>query len=176
MQDYFGSLLLQTSFLKLQFPKSEGSTGRLLNCSRQENTELFSLAIGGYGLFGVITTITLRLMPRTKLERIVRLTDTTGLIKQLEKRASEGYLYGDFQFSIDPSSDAFLSRGVFSCYRPVDNSTPVPNSQKSLGADDWSKLYLLAHNDPGRLFDLYTNYYLSTSGQIYWSDTHQLST
>jgi FAD/FMN-containing dehydrogenase len=149
--------------------------GRLLNCSRQENTELFSLAIGGYGLFGVITTITLRLMPRTKLERIVRLTDTTGLIEQLEKRVSEGYLYGDFQFSIDPSSDAFLTRGVFSCYRPVDISTPVPNAQKSLGADDWSNLYLLAHNNPGRLFDLYTNYYLSTSGQIYWSDTHQLS-
>ena len=150
--------------------------GRLLNCSRQENAELFSLSIGGYGLFGVITTITLRLMPRTKLERVVKLTDTSGLIEQLEKRISEGFLYGDFQFSIDPSSDTFLSRGVFSCYRPVEISTPVPDSQKRLDEDDWSKFYLLAHNDPGRLFDIYTNYYLSTSGQIYWSDTHQLST
>ena len=45
--------------------------GRELNCSRSENSELFRLAIGGYGLFGVITSLRLRLVRRQKVERIV---------------------------------------------------------------------------------------------------------
>src|SRR5207245_6644141 len=32
-------------------------------CSREENAELFRLAIGGYGLFGVVTSVPLRLAP-----------------------------------------------------------------------------------------------------------------
>lgn len=36
------------------------SRGQLLNCSRNENSELFSLVIGGYGLFGVILDLRLR--------------------------------------------------------------------------------------------------------------------
>ncbi len=31
----------------------------VVNCSRQENADLFALAIGGYGLFGVIAEVTL---------------------------------------------------------------------------------------------------------------------
>src|SRR5262245_34641002 len=43
------------------------SEGNTRTCSRTENAELFRLAIGGYGLFGVITRVRLRLMPRTKI-------------------------------------------------------------------------------------------------------------
>jgi FAD/FMN-containing dehydrogenase len=145
-------------------------------CSRSDNSELFRLAIGGYGLFGVIATIKLRLMPRTKLQRVVELVDIDGLMDKFEERISAGYLYGDCQFSIDPKSGDYLKKGVLSCYRPVDNSVPVPSSQKILSAHDWRKLYLMAHQDPARVFDVYSSYYLSTSGQIYWSDIHQLST
>ncbi len=38
--------------------------GEALRCSRQENRELFRLAIGGYGLFGVIASVRLRLARR----------------------------------------------------------------------------------------------------------------
>src|SRR5262245_27874388 len=38
--------------------------GSLSTCSRSENPELFSLAIGGYGLFGVVTHVRLRLRRR----------------------------------------------------------------------------------------------------------------
>jgi FAD/FMN-containing dehydrogenase len=37
------------------------ANGNLRTCSRTENTELFRLAIGGYGLFGVVTRVRLRL-------------------------------------------------------------------------------------------------------------------
>src|SRR5438105_13504967 len=38
--------------------------GKSIRCSREENSELFRLAIGGYGVFGLIDTVTLRLVPR----------------------------------------------------------------------------------------------------------------
>ncbi len=38
------------------------SNGRVVKCSRTENRELFSLAPGGYGLFGVILDVKLRVM------------------------------------------------------------------------------------------------------------------
>ena len=152
------------------------ANGAVKQCSRSENSELFRLVIGGYGLFGVIVSITLRLAPRRKLQRAVEIIQTGDLIPALEQRIADGYLYGDCQFSIDPGSEGFLKKGVFSCYRPVDNSVPIPATQKTLNIDDWRTLYSLAHNDPKRIFEVYSSYYLSTSGQVYWSDTHQLGT
>src|SRR6476660_4294081 len=41
--------------------------GAVVTCSRSTNRDLFALAIGGYGLFGVIARVTLRLAPRRKV-------------------------------------------------------------------------------------------------------------
>jgi FAD/FMN-containing dehydrogenase len=51
----------------------------------------------------------------------------------------------------------------------------VPEDQRELSTDDWRALLYLAHTDRRRAFDLYATHYLATSGQLYWSDTHQLS-
>src|SRR5690606_758026 len=106
--------------------------GRQHNCSRTENAELFRLAIGGYGMFGVITRVRLRLMRRTKLERIVRLIDVEDLVPAFRERISEGFLFGDFQFSTDAASDTYLRRGVFSSYRPLPPNAVMPERQKEL--------------------------------------------
>jgi FAD/FMN-containing dehydrogenase len=152
------------------------ASGDVKVCSRTQNSELFRLAIGGYGLFGVIGSVTLRLMPRRKLERVVEIIDIADLMPAFEQRIADGYLYGDCQFSIDAGSTRFLREGVFSCYRPVEDSVPAAEKQKQLTDDEWRNLYYLSHADPARAYEVYTSYYLSTSGQIYWSDTHQLST
>jgi FAD/FMN-containing dehydrogenase len=149
--------------------------GKVLTCSRKENRELFRLAIGGYGLFGVIAEVKLRLMPRTKLERTVQVIEVADLVPAVEKRIADGSMYGDFQFDIDPQSEHFLARGVFSTYKPVDYKTPILSQQKQLGMSDWADLFYLAHTDKKRAFETYSRYYLSTNGQIYWSDTHQLA-
>ncbi|CAF3656223.1 unnamed protein product [Rotaria sp. Silwood1] len=146
-----------------------------LTCSRQENKELFGLVIGGYGLFGVIYSIILRLTPRQKVERVVEVITVDKLPEAFEQRIEAGFLYGDFQFSTDEKSDDFLYRGVFSCYRPVDPSTEMVESQKELSEQHWDNLYYLSHADKAEAFRQYSTYYLSTSGQIYASDTHQLS-
>ena len=38
--------------------------GSIVDCSRTQNKELFSLALGGYGLFGVILDVDLRVVPK----------------------------------------------------------------------------------------------------------------
>ena len=144
-------------------------------CSRRENSELFALAIGGYGLFGVIAQVNLRLVPRTKVERVVEIIAVKDLLPWVEKRIEQGYVYGDCQYSTYLQPDAQTHPGVFSCYRPVDAATPMPKDQKQLSAKDWAELYTLARTDKKRALERYSQYYLSTSGQVYWSDTHQLA-
>ncbi|MBI3454777.1 MAG: FAD-binding oxidoreductase [Candidatus Rokubacteria bacterium] len=144
-------------------------------CSRRENPELFRLVIGGYGLVGVIASVTLRLAPRRKLQRVVEVIDVERLMPAVEQRIADGFLYGDFQYATDTASDDFLRKGVFSCYRPVDDATPMPATRKELSVEDWHRLLYLSHADKKRAFEEYAAYYLSTSGQLYWSDTHQLS-
>jgi FAD/FMN-containing dehydrogenase len=150
-----------------------GPDGELRTCSRDENAELFALVAGGYGLFGAIYSLRLRLMPRRKLERVVEVRELDGLIGAFDRRIADGFLYGDFQFAIDPASEAFLRRGVFSCYRPVEDDTPIPAGQRALTTDDWRALIYLTHADKAQAFERYAAHYLATSGQLYWSDAHQ---
>jgi FAD/FMN-containing dehydrogenase len=150
--------------------------GERRRCSRSENRDLFQLAIGGYGLFGVITSVTLRLTPRRKVRRIVEVRSVDGLMEAFDRRIADGFLYGDFQYDIDAGSDTFMRRGVFSCYQPVAETTPIDEGQKELSDDDWRGLLYLAHADRSAAFNRYSSYYLATSGQVYWSDLHQLST
>ena len=148
--------------------------GKSIRCSREENSELFRLAIGGYGLFGLIDTVTLRLVPRQKLRRAVEIVHASDLPKRFEERIAEKFLYGDFQFSVDEKSPEFLQRGVFSCYQPIDEREPIV-AEKKLRNDDWLELLRLAYTDREKAFKRYSDYYLSTNGQTYWSDTSQLS-
>jgi FAD/FMN-containing dehydrogenase len=150
------------------------ATGVVRSCSREENVELFGLAIGGYGLFGVITSVTLRLSPRRKLERVVEWVDVDDLIGLFDERIADGFLYGDCQFSIDSGSPDFLDGGIFSCYRPVDSSTPIVEG-RALSHEDWQRLLYLAHVDKAQAGQRYREHYLATSGQIYWSDLQQRS-
>src|SRR6266853_64456 len=148
--------------------------GKSIRCSREENSELFRLAIGGYGIFGLIDTVTLRLVPRQKLRRVVEIIRANDLPKRFEERIAQKFLYGDFQFSVDEKSPDFLQRGVFSCYEPISADEPIV-AKKELRDDDWLELLRLAYTDREKAFKRYSDYYLSTNGQTYWSDTSQLS-
>ena len=152
------------------------AAARRVRCSRAENPELFRLVVGGYGMFGVVTEVTLRLVPRRKVRRVVEILRTDALMAAFDARIAAGFEYGDFQFALDPASPDFLRRGIFSCYEPVDADTPILDDQRALSEDDWRRLLLYAHVDKRRAWDAYAGHYLATDGQVYWSDTHQLST
>jgi FAD/FMN-containing dehydrogenase len=151
------------------------SDGELVSCSRTERPELFRHVIGGYGLFGAVVAATLRLVPRQQVERVVTMLAVEQLIEAVDGHIAQGCLYGDFQFCIDPRHPGFLRTGVLSCYRPTDRLRPIPQQQRRLSQADWNRLLELAHRDKGRAFEEFCAFYLATSGQLYWSDTHQLN-
>ena len=147
------------------------------HCSREENPELFSLAIGGYGLFGAIYSATLRLMPAHYVRRTVEIASVDSLEARFTERRAEGFTYGDCQYMTDESSPDFLRKGVLSCYRPVsaEESATIEPPRLLLTREDWLLLLHLSHSDKARAFDEYAGFYQRTDGQTYDSDTFQLS-
>ena len=150
------------------------ANGDLKTCNRVENKELFRLVIGGYGLFGVIGTVKVRLTPVEILERVVQLIEVQDFIPLITERIQEGFLYGDFQFAIDPQSEDFMKRGIYSLYKPVTRAVESDGHLKEMKGDDWYRLLGLAHKDKSRAFEVYSQFYLTTNGQLYRSDTHQM--
>ena len=147
----------------------------VVQCSRLQRPELFRHIVGGYGLFGAVTAATIRLSPRRQVERVVEMLDIDGLVDTLEQRIHMGALYGDFQFATDPTSPQFMRTGILSCYHPTGETRVIPPRQRRLAQSDWNRLLELAHRDKRRAFEEFAAFYLSTSGQLYWSDTHQLN-
>src|SRR5207245_2201917 len=60
------------------------ASGAVRTCSRAVNPDLFRLAIGGYGLFGIVTRVRLTLRPRVKVRRFVILGETADIIDRFE--------------------------------------------------------------------------------------------
>ena len=149
--------------------------GAAITCSREQNPELFRLVVGGYGLLGCVYSAKVRLVRRQVLERVVEIGSLDELMSLFDQRIADGFLYGDFQFAIDPASEDFLRRGVFSCYRPVEGADAPSAGQRALSTDDWQNLIYLAHTDKARAWEVYSTHYLATSGQLYYSDAHQFA-
>jgi FAD/FMN-containing dehydrogenase len=149
--------------------------GEVREISRASDPDRFRLVIGGYGLFGAVTSVRLRLAPRQILRRTVTLTTVDELMARFDERIAAGYLFGDCQFSIDERSSDFLRVGIFSCYGPDPAATSIPDGQRALSPQDWGRLLYLTHVDRAKAAQAYVAHYLSTSGQLYWSDLHQRS-
>jgi FAD/FMN-containing dehydrogenase len=169
-------LLLQPLGADIEALTLVNANGDVVQCSRLENPLLFSLVIGGFGLFGVIYSACLRLAPRQRLKRRVDIIDLDDALNAVFRRADEGCLYGDFQFVIDAEDSSFLKRGVLACYEPCGVGGFETEQIADLAPDTWLKLLKLAHDDKRMAFKLYSQHYLGTDGNHYWSDTHQLST
>ena len=139
--------------------------GRRRHLSRDHERERFALVIGGYGLFGLVARVCLRLIPDQTLQREVSMVRTADLMARFDHAIARGCRYGDFQFAVDPDSPDFLDLGILSCYRPVD---AAPTEQpRALGAAGFRHLLHLAHVDKTAAFNEYASYYLSSAGQRY---------
>ena len=149
--------------------------GSRVKCSRDENAHLFALAIGGYGMFGFVDSVNLRLTPRRLHVRRVRELPLEDVIPGLEAQEKAGATYGDFQYMTDETSPDFMARGIMSVYLPEEGVSRIPEGQLGLSQEEWSRLYVLAHTDKARAYDKYAAHYRDTDGQLYWSDDLQFS-
>jgi FAD/FMN-containing dehydrogenase len=70
--------------------------GAIVTCNRTMNTELFSLALGGYGLFGIILDVELRVVPNERYRPDTEVVPTAKYhARFLEKvRDDVGMVYG----------------------------------------------------------------------------------
>lgn len=149
--------------------------GRREIVSRDKNAELFALTAGGYGMFCFVEDVTIKLAGSTKLLRKVKLIDSKDLIETIEVEQELGALYGDFQFCIDSKTESFLTSGILSTYHSVDDATSCTAGSIKLSAEDWRELLRLAHVDKEKAFSEYSKHYQKTNGQVYDSETSQLS-
>ena len=149
--------------------------GLRINVSRDENAELFSLAAGGYGMFCFVENITIRLMHSRNLRREVQLVNSEVLLETIETEQRKGALYGDFQFCIDSNADTFLTNGILSTYHPLPDDRKCTDGNVQLSEHNWRELLRLAHVDKEKAFSEYSKHYKKTNGQIYNSESFQLS-
>jgi FAD/FMN-containing dehydrogenase len=101
--------------------------GTVVKCSRQENTELFSLVLGGYGLFGIILDVNLRVVPNELYlaKRIVIPSQDYIQTYRQQVSADVGMAYG--RLSIAPES--FLQEAILTTYHKVaaERNLPLTN-------------------------------------------------
>lgn len=107
--------------------------GSVVTCSRKEQAELFSLVIGGYGLFGIILDAELRTVPddRYRVERL--LVPTADYEKTFAEKTSDAdaaMAYG----RLDVSTRCFLGEAVLNVFHRVDGPPAVapPLAEPSL--------------------------------------------
>ena len=93
--------------------------GSIVRCSRQEGKDLFSLVLGGYGLFGVILNVELQIVPNERYRAETEVLPADRYVGRfLEKvRGSEniGMVYG--RLSIVPGEKTFLREAILTVFR-----------------------------------------------------------
>ena len=105
--------------------------GTALPCSRTENADLFRHAMGGYGLFGVITELELDMVPNARL--VPRYETMSGLeigarfAQQLASDPTIQMAYG----RMDVTLDRFFEEAVLITYRPTADQANLPAASGS---------------------------------------------
>ncbi|WP_339381441.1 D-arabinono-1,4-lactone oxidase [Brasilonema bromeliae] len=91
--------------------------GSVVHCSRSENAELFSLVLGGYGLFGIILDVDLQVVKNEMYlaQRVIIPTQQyVDIFEELVNRVTDiGMVYG--RISVAP--DYFLKEAILTIYR-----------------------------------------------------------
>src|SRR5690606_17342853 len=101
--------------------------GEIVHCSREENQELFNLAIGGYGLFGIILDVRLKVVENIALQfKHIRLSPKKYVSyykKHVSDNPNVNLVFGRLRIS----DKHFLEEATLNFFEKV--GTPAPNLQ-----------------------------------------------
>ncbi|MBW4550152.1 MAG: FAD-binding oxidoreductase [Aphanocapsa sp. GSE-SYN-MK-11-07L] len=106
--------------------------GRIVQCSRQTNRELFSLVLGGYGLFGIILEVKLRVVPNQLYSAERTVIPSRDYVETYRRAVTKdvGMAYG--RLSIAP--DRFLQEAILTTYhRQTIGDRPLPLTESQPG-------------------------------------------
>jgi FAD/FMN-containing dehydrogenase len=105
--------------------------GSAVTCSRTENTELFNHAMGGYGLFGVITELEMDMVPNALLtptfETMAGPEIGARFAQVLSSDSTIQMAYG----RMDVALDRFFEEALLITYRPTADQSRIPGASGS---------------------------------------------
>lgn len=108
------------------------ANGEIINCSRDENAELFSLVLGGYGLFGVILDVRLKVVPNKMYRADQYVIKSKDYINEFDRLAATnpaaGMVYG--RVNINPKK--FMEEAILSTFTTDSNATLEPLQEGKL--------------------------------------------
>lgn len=120
--------------------------GSIANASRNENPDLFRLVVGGYGLFGIILSAELEVVPNdiyTSQRQLVSARDLPASIARLVADPSVKLLYAH----LSTAPDTLLNEALIYTYRKSANAGAVPRVLSNVG---WVKSRRLMINIASR--------------------------
>jgi FAD/FMN-containing dehydrogenase len=108
--------------------------GEIINCSRQENQELFKLVIGGYGLFGIILDVKLKVVENEALQyKYIRLSPYNYVNyykKYISENPNVNLVFGRLRIS----DKYFLEEATLNFFEKVEATIPILQNEKSTEA------------------------------------------
>jgi FAD/FMN-containing dehydrogenase len=111
-------------------------TGEVKRASRTENPDLFKAAIGGYGLFGVVLDVDLKVrdneMYRFEHKRMDVNRFTSFYKNEIEGNDQVGYLHA--LFDVSPGQGFLKNMAVYEYTKDTDHQGPLPKI-----SDDWMR-------------------------------------
>ncbi len=116
--------------------------GTTTTISRTENPELFSLAIGGYGLFGIIYEVTLSLTDDVILQRKATVIPSSGLAEYFTTQLKNNPLVAFYSGRFSMGSSHLLDRVLIITYETTKEHNPDLLTLGSAKKDFWTK-YLI---------------------------------
>ncbi len=117
------------------------SSGELINVSRQENSELFGLVIGGYGLLGIIIEVSLDLTDDLVMERDVAILDRENFVEYFNKNIRNNPLIEFYSARFSLNSKSLLDQVIVVSYRKT-NLSLVATEMQSGESASWRSLLL----------------------------------
>jgi FAD/FMN-containing dehydrogenase len=101
------------------------ANGKIVKCSRTENPELFSLVLGGYGLFGIILDADLHVVPNERYQIVRTDVSSADYAKVLAEKTADtngiAMVYGRLRVT----SQNFLQDGVLNIFRRLPDTNMV---------------------------------------------------
>jgi FAD/FMN-containing dehydrogenase len=102
-----------------------------VTCSPNENQELYGLAMGGYGLFGVITELEMDMVPNSRLdptfETMPGVDFGNAFLKKIRENPDIQMAYGRMTIAID----GFFDEAMMITYKPNADQSDLPPASGS---------------------------------------------
>lgn len=107
------------------------ANGDHITCSPRENADLYGFAMGGYGMFGIITELEMDMVPNSRLdptfETMAGVDFGDAFLKKIRENPDVQMAYGRMSVAID----GFFNEALMITYKPNPDQSDLPAASGS---------------------------------------------